>query len=459
MILFLIGTSITRPLKILTETARDIGKGRLDFDLPCITNKDEVGILAESFCYMRDSLKKYIKERTETTAVKERMQSELRIAHDIQMGIVPKVFPPFPDRHEFDIYAMLEPAKEVGGDFYDFFFMDNERLFFVVGDVSDKGVPAAILMAVTKTMIKTIAKGAAAPDEVLDKANKEIAHDNDSCMFITIFCGILNIKTGEVLYSSGGHLPPLVIHPGEGAEFLKGDTGIAIGASEEAVYKSNKILLGPGDIICVYTDGFTEAGNKKDELFGEQRLKEKIREVSRRPIREIVSEVHAKVREFSQGMSNNDDMSMLAIQYFGGGKIIDEKTFVVKNNASEISRLIEEVRIFAKSKKWTEKTVSEITLAIEEILVNIQSYAYTDKDSHEIKVILSAGAAEFAARVIDDGRAFNPLESKKPDITESLDARKIGGLGIFLVRNVMDDVEYKREDGKNILLLKKKIKR
>ena len=129
IILFLIATSITRPLKILTETMRGIGKGNLDFDLPGITNKDEVGVLAESFSYMRDSLKKYIKELTETTAVKERMQSELKIAHDIQMGILPKTFPPFPDRHEFDIYAMLEPAKEVGGDFYDFFFIDNDRLF------------------------------------------------------------------------------------------------------------------------------------------------------------------------------------------------------------------------------------------------------------------------------------------------------------------------------------------
>ena len=459
IILFFIATSITRPLEILTEAMRGIGKGKLDFELPGITNKDEVGVLAESFSYMRDSLKKYIKELTETTAVKERMQSELTIAHDIQMGILPKIFPPFPDRHEFDIYAMLEPAKEVGGDFYDFFFMNNERLFFVVGDVSDKGVPAAILMAVTKTMIKAIAKAAAAPDEILDKVNKEIARDNDSCMFITVFCGILNIKTGEVLYSNGGHLPPLIIHPGEGAEFLKGDTGIAVGASEEAAYICNKILLRPADIICMYTDGFTEAADKKDELFGEQRLKEKICAVSQRPIKEIVLEAHAKVYEFSQGMPNRDDMTMLALQYFGNDKIIDEKTFVIKNSAPEISRLIETVHIFAKSKKWAEKTVSQITLALEEVLVNIRSYAYTDKEAHEITVILSAGTAEFAAKIIDDGMAFNPLESKKPDITESLDARKVGGLGIFLVRNVMDGVEYKRENGKNILLLKKIIRK
>ena len=278
-------------------------------------------------------------------------------------------------------------------------------------------------------------------------------------MFITIFCGILNVTTGEVLYSSGGHLPPLVIRSGEGAEFLQSDTGIAVGASEKAVYKSNKILLGSSDIICMYTDGFTEAANKKEELFGDERLKEKICAVSQKPIKEIVSEAYNKVSEFSQGMPNRDDMAMLALQYFGSDRITDEKTFVIKNSASEISRLIEAAQTFAKSKKWTEKTVSEITLALEEILVNIRSYAYTDKEAHEITVILSADADEFVAKIIDDGRAFNPLESREPDITESLEARKVGGLGIFLVRKVMDGVEYKRENGKNILRLNKIIGR
>lgn len=324
VILFFIAVSITRPIKILADTTRNIGKGKFDFDLSVITSGDEVGMLAESFVYMRDSLKKYIGELTETTAVKERMQSELRIAHGIQMGIIPKTFPPFPDRPEFDIYAILEPAKEVGGDFYDFFFMDNERLCFVIGDVSDKGVPAALFMAVTKTMIKTMSKGAATPDEILDRVNKEIACNNDSSMFITIFCGILNVNTGEVLYSNGGHTLPLVIYSGEEIEFLKGDTGIAVGALEKAVYKTNRICLNSGDVVCMYTDGVTEAVDKKQELFNEQRLKEEIYEVRQRPVKEIVLETYHKVSEFSSGMPQADDITLLAIQYFGKNKKKDK---------------------------------------------------------------------------------------------------------------------------------------
>lgn len=324
IILFSIAVSITHPIKVLANTTRDIGKGKLDFELSAIKSQDEVGMLAESFIYMRDSLKKYIRELTETTAVKERMQSELRIAHDIQMGIIPKTFPPFPDRSEFDIYAILEPAKEVGGDFYDFFFIDNERLCFVIGDVSDKGVPASLFMAVTKTMIKAMSKGAKTPDEILDRVNKEIAHNNESSMFITIFCGILHVNTGEVLYSNGGHTLPLVIHSEEEIEFLKGDTGIAVGASEKAVYKNNRTCLNPGDIVCMYTDGVTEALNKKQELFNEQRLKEEIYTVRHRSIKEIVLEIYRNVSEFSEGMPQADDITLLAIQYFGNNRKIDK---------------------------------------------------------------------------------------------------------------------------------------
>jgi sigma-B regulation protein RsbU (phosphoserine phosphatase) len=460
IILFLISVSITRPLEILADTTRDIGKGRLDFDLSVIKSGDEVGLLAESFIYMRDSLKKYIKELTETTAVKERMQSELKIAHDIQMGIVPKIFPPFPDRPEFDIYGVLVPAKEVGGDFYDFFFMDNERLCFAIGDVSDKGVPASLLMAVTKTMIKTMSKDVTGPDEILDRVNKEIAHDNDSCMFITIFCGILNVKTGEILYSNAGHTFPLVIRSGDGIEFLESDTCMAVGFSEEAVYRRDRLRLEPGDILCMYTDGVTEAGNRKEELFGPERLKEGIYEARHRPITGIVSEACSKVNEFAGGIPQADDITMLAIQYFGGqgrNKTPNEGIVILKNSASEIPRLAEAVRIFAQDNNMSEKAAGEITLALEEILANIQAYAYTDKDEHAITVILSLSGNEFTAKVVDDGRPFDPTGAPEPDIDKPLEERKLGGLGISLVRKLMDRIEYERREDKNILTIKKKV--
>ncbi len=317
IILFFIAMSITRPIKILADTTRNIGKGSLDFELSGITSKDEVGMLADSFIYMRDSLKKYIRDLTEATAIKERMQSELRIAHDIQMGIIPKIFPPFPDRTEFDIYGILEPAREVGGDFYDFFFMDDERFCFVAGDVSGKGVPASLLMAITRTMIRTMSKDAANPGEILDRVNKGIARDNDASMFVTIICGILNIKTGEVLYSNGGHPLPLVIRAGEEVEFLKGDSDIVVGILEKVAYRTNRIQLNSGDVLCLYTDGVTEAADKKGGLFDEQRLKEAVYAARRMTVKEIILSVYHKVNEFSEGTPQSDDITLLAIKYYG----------------------------------------------------------------------------------------------------------------------------------------------
>lgn len=317
IILFFIAMSITRPIKILADTTRNIGKGSLDFELSGITSKDEVGMLADSFIYMRDSLKKYIRDLTEATAIKERMQSELRIAHDIQMGIIPKIFPPFPDRTEFDIYGILEPAREVGGDFYDFFFMDDERFCFVAGDVSGKGVPASLLMAITRTMIRTMSKDAANPGEILDRVNKGIARDNDASMFVTIICGILNIKTGEVLYSNGGHPLPLVIRSGEEVEFLKGDSDIVVGILEKVAYRTNRIQLNSGDVLCLYTDGVTEAADKKGGLFDEQRLKEAVYAARRMTVKEIILSVYHKVNEFSEGTPQSDDITLLAIKYYG----------------------------------------------------------------------------------------------------------------------------------------------
>ena len=461
-ILFFIAVSITRPLKILARITHDIGKGKLDFDLSAIKSKDEVGILAESFVYMRDSLKKYIGELTETTAVKERMQSELRIAHDIQMEIIPKIFPPFPDIPEFDIYGILEPAKEVGGDFYDFFFMDNERLCFVIGDVSDKGVPASLFMAVTKTMIKTMSKGAASPNEILDRVNREIAHDNGSSMFITIFCGILYVKTGEILYSSAGHMFPLIAHPSGKTEFLKGDIGIAVGVLEKAVYKSSKAYLQPQDIICMYTDGVTEAVNEKQELFGEERLKEGISAVCREPVKGIVVEVFRKVREFSRGMPQSDDITLLTVKYFGAERIADNpaegETITLNNRPSELPRLTEAFRAFAKNQKISERISHEITLALEEIVANIQAYAYTDKGEYKITVTLSLTGSEFSAKIIDDGRLFDPVNATPaPDINASVEKRRIGGLGLLFVRKLMDKIVYQRINGQNVLIVKKNL--
>lgn len=187
----------------------------------------------------------------------------------------------------------------------------------MAGDVSGKGVPAALLMAITITMIRTMSKDASDPGEILDRVNKGIAHDNGASMFVTIICGILNIKTGEILYSNGGHPLPLIIRSGEEVEFLKGDSDIVVGILETAVYRTNRIQLNSGDVLCLYTDGVTEAANKKDVLFDEGRLKEAVYEARRKTIKEIILSVYSRVNEFSEGAPQSDDITLLAVKYSG----------------------------------------------------------------------------------------------------------------------------------------------
>jgi len=312
-----IAGSITRPLRALAGATEDLAAGNLDITIPPIKSRDEVGKLADSFRYMRSSLKQHIKELTETTAAKERIEGELKIAHDIQMGILPKVFPPFPHRREFDIYATLVPAKEVGGDLYNFFFMDDDHLCFAVGDVSGKGVPASLFMAISMTLIKTKATKGLPPERVLSRVNQDLSLDNPSLMFVTLFLGILNIRTGEVEYCNGGHNPPYIIHSNGDVEPVETTNGMALGVMEDFSYQSRKMVLQKGETLFLYTDGVTEAMNKGYELFSEERLKKEITALKDKPVEEVVAGVMEKIRAFSQGMSQSDDITMMILRLKG----------------------------------------------------------------------------------------------------------------------------------------------
>ena len=316
MIVWISG-SITRPLRALSRAATQIALGNLEARIPDVKTADEVGTLADSFKTMKSSLKQYISELKETTAAKERIESELKIAHDIQMGILPKRFPPFPDRTEFDILAKIEPAREVGGDLYDFFFMDDDHLCFVIGDVSGKGVPASLFMAVTKTMVKAKATKGLSPEKVLTQVNQDLSLDNESMMFVTLFLGILDTGTGELEYCNAGHNPPLLLSPAGRVLILQPTGGIALGVAEEGVYPSRKVILQKGDSLFVYTDGVTEAMNKREELFSESRLIKELAEMKGKSLQEIVTGVMGKVGSFSAGVPQADDITLMVIRYHG----------------------------------------------------------------------------------------------------------------------------------------------
>jgi sigma-B regulation protein RsbU (phosphoserine phosphatase) len=258
------------------------------------------------------AIKGGLEAREQLTAI----QNELNVATRIQQSILPRVFPPFPARSEFQIHAAMIPAREVGGDFYDFFLIDNERLGFVIGDVSGKGVPAAIFMAVSRTLLRATALQGISPGECLQYINGVLSRQSDAAMFVTIFYGILHTNTGEVEYCIGGHNPPYILGTGR-LEALDKPSGLIVGAFEQSTYETGKTRLERGDTIFLYTDGITEARDRQGDELSEQRLQDMLQNASGGSVEEMVREVLAEVRKFSAGASQGDDITALALQYLG----------------------------------------------------------------------------------------------------------------------------------------------
>ena len=258
-----------------------------------------------------------IKEK-ETQKQKELIESELSVAREIQMSIVPKIFPPFPGRQEFDVFAVIEPAKEVGGDLYDYFLLDDDHLCFTIGDVSGKGVPASLFMAVTKTLIKAKADIKLGPNEILYAVNNELCEDNDSGMFVSEFLGILKISTGEIVYSNGGHNLPYVLRRDGSLKMLPKMGGMALGVMDEMSYHCAEVKLHAGDSLVMYTDGVTEAMNEAGELFGEEGLEQALTGLIGKTVRDEVDVILQSTREFVNGAKQSDDITIVVLQYTGG---------------------------------------------------------------------------------------------------------------------------------------------
>jgi sigma-B regulation protein RsbU (phosphoserine phosphatase) len=310
-----VARSISQPLRRMAAATGKVAHGDLDIDLPDVHREDEVGQLAKCFMGMTQDLKQYIKDLTLMTAAKQRIESELAIAAEIQRSMLPAVFPPFPDRDEFDIYAVMRPAKEVGGDFYDFFLLDENHLCIVIGDVSGKGVPAALFMAVTKYLIEAAVGTGDTPDAVLGRVNRHLAKENDSCMFVTIFLGILDVKTGEFLYANAGHYPPVVWDEEHGPHLLKPPGGPVSGLMEDAVFDMDRITLSPQTVLLAYTDGVTEAFDAAGELFSEARLLEVATRVTNKTVKEITQILLEEIASFSEGTPQSDDITIMALRF------------------------------------------------------------------------------------------------------------------------------------------------
>ena len=298
----------TEPLKYLSESTQEVAKGNFDAPLPTFRHNDEVAQLRDSFGTMQQSLKQYVEELKVSTAAKAAMMSELNVAHTIQMSMIPKTFPAFPDRKDLELYASLTPAKAVGGDLYDF-FIRGEKLFFCIGDVSGKGVPASLVMAVSRTLFRNISAHTDEPDHIVETMNENICEGNEQCMFVTLFVGVLDLQTGRLRYCNAGHDMPYIE-----ATHLPCDSNLPVGLMPDMKYSVQEAMIAPGKILFLYTDGLTEAENGKQKQFGMQRITDVIAAFEGSPqqlIETMTDAVHAFVGDTEQ----SDDLTMLAFRY------------------------------------------------------------------------------------------------------------------------------------------------
>ena len=284
---------------------------------------DEVGSLAEAMAGMIARLQRYLVEVAEATAARERVEGELSAARDIQIGMLPRKFPPFPDRTDLDVFALLEPAKQVGGDLYDYFLIDRNRLFFVVGDVSGKGVPAALFMAMTTTLFKAHAMSGGSTGQIMERVNAELSRDNAAEMFVTVFAGILDLRSGEVEYSDGGHEAPFIVRADGSVERLAKQQGMALGVFEDVPFRTGHFDLREGDALVLFTDGVSEATGADDELFTTARIADALASARAEFSARLIAEGLAQsVRGFVGAVPQSDDIAILTVCYEGARETV-----------------------------------------------------------------------------------------------------------------------------------------
>ena len=446
--------SVTKPISRFAYTADQIAKGNFLVILPQVKSKDEMLRLRNSFATMQRSLIRQIEETKQVNEQKGRMESELQIARDIQMTMLPKTFPPFPDRSDIDVYAQLKPAKEVGGDLYDFYIRD-EKLLFCIADVSGKGVPASLLMAMSRALFRTVSAHESNPARIVSSINGPMATENESDMFVTLFVGVLDLPTGRMRYCNAGHCAPLLIDSkGTRIGPLPVEPNIPVGILPDMKFKVQETTIDPNTTIFLYTDGLTEAENTRHVLFGEERVIKTLRPL---PPRTLIEHVTQVTHQFVGEAEQSDDMTMLAILYSKQQADIKlKRSITLPNNVEEIPQLASFTDEVCEALELEMSLTMSLNLALEEAVVNVMSYAYPAGTRGNVNIEAEADEEWLKFVISDNGKPFDPTAKEEVDTTLSAEERPIGGLGIHLVRKIMDSINYEYVDDKNVLTLKKK---
>jgi len=444
-----ISGKITQPITTLEQSLSVIASGDLDM-LINIKTGDEIERLGNSVNSMSLELKRYIANLQSVTAEKERIGAELNVAKKIQASMLPCIFPAFPHRDEFDIYAYMLPAKEVGGDFYDFFLIDENKLAVVIADVSDKGVPAALFMVIAKTLIKNNAQYGKSPQEVFETVNDMLCENNDADMFVTAFMGIFDISNGSFTYVNAGHNPPLIKRMGGNYDWLPTKPGFVLAGMNHMRYQQDEITLHEGDALFMYTDGVTEAKNRQNKLWGEAQLLEVANNNRVYALKDFIHNIKSEIDAFANGAEQADDITMLVLRCERYA-LSAMKELIIEARIDNLPDVHDFIAAELAASGCSAKLQNEIKVAVEEIFINIAHYAYAP-DTGDVSIRITIGNT-VNITFEDKGNSYNPLEKEDPDITTGAEERPIGGLGVFMVKKIMDAVEYRYEGGKNILMM------
>ena len=425
-------------------------------ELTTINTRDELEDLSSTIFKMEKSVVDYIDKITAITSERERIGVELDLATKIQTNMLPNQFPPFPDIKEFDIYATMDPAKEVGGDFYDFFAIDGSHIGIVMADVSGKGIPAALFMMISKTLIKIrtqMSDGVPSPADILFAVNNQLCESNKVDMFVTAWLGILDINTGIITCANAGHEYPVIKHNNK-FDLYKDRHSFILAGMNNYKYKDYEIKLEKDDKLFIYTDGVTEATDSSNNLFGIDRMINALNKSPDAECSEIIKNVQSAIDEFVDNAPQFDDITMLCLKYNGKDNPMNEITVeAVVDNINKVTDFIDNN---LENANCSIKTISIINIAIDEILSNIIYYSYPDGPGNiNVKIIYLTDPNRVSITFIDEGIPYNPLEKEDPDTKLKAEDREIGGLGIYIVKQSMDNVYYSYENNKNIFTIEK----
>ena len=433
---FLLKKLIVDNIHKVNDSLGQITEGNLE-ERVNVRENAEFASLSDDINATVDTLKKYIAE------AESRIDRELEFARQIQLSSLPSVFPPYPERKEFDIYAETCAAKEVGGDFYDFYFTDRDHLVFLVADVSGKGIPAALFMMRAKTLIKNLAESGKSIDEVFAEANNALSENNEAEMFVTAWLGKLDLVGGKLEYVNAGHNPPLILRNGGEFSYHKTRPNFILAGMSGTKYRKNEMTLSAGDEIFLYTDGVTEAANKACELYGEQRLQKALCGATTDP-KTLCKAVKADIEKFTDGAEQSDDITVLCVKLNGHEEKESISLSVGEDTVKNASEFAEK---FLKKHGAGKKVFNGIMLAVDEILSNIVLYSGAKNVCTEI----AFNGGEYSVKFSDDGAKYDPTKAEEPNVTLGSEERKIGGLGIFIVKKTASSVKYEYAEGKNVL--------